>query len=456
VAAFLERFCVHIKHILLLVGVALSGACSDSYSPTPSASGVFPAEGFIGRKVRVEISGEETKWADGATVSFGDGITVSNVAVASESAIFADLDIANTASLSDHDVTVTSGKETDTLKAAFKTKSPIEITIQGQAAQGSIGQFKITNHDVDNLFDTTHTGDGLFVPIVYTNVALDAGPGVTLQLSALTQFDITGIILIDVDAPAMTAPITVVSGPAGGTQVTSSLGAPTAIMARTPTAITSDTTTFAVANPFDSMLYSLTSDSPELAQLSIASSNPNGQPGLAILAASGHFADILGGGATTNQIPKPQLYVIAYDLTGATGSVQITNHTVALTSMAADTEPGNNTSTGATQVTAPALVDNATLSSESDEDWYKLTVPVGKSIHVVTTPGDPGTDTLVDIYAAGDLTTPLAESSDLDYHEDVVSDPTTAAGTYYVKISASHAGFFSTAQTGYLAAIFLE
>jgi len=445
-----------IKRVLLLVGIAFAGACSDSYNPTPSASGVFPAEGFIGRKVRVEVSGEETKWADGATVSFGDGITVSNVTVASESAIFADLDIATTASLTDHDVTVTNGKETDTLKAAFKLKSPIELTITGLAAQGSIAQFKVTNKDLENLFDTTSTGDGFFSPLVFTNVAVDAGPGVTLQVSNVTQFDITGLALIDVDAPAMTTPFSVVSGPAGGTTVTSSLGTPTAITARSATLITSDTTPFSVANPGDSALYSLTSDTPELAQLSVTSANPNGQPSLAILPSSGHFADLIAAGAAANVIPRTQLYVIAYDLSGVPGSAQISNTSVALTSTAADTEPGNNTSTGATQVTAPAFIDNASLPTDTDEDWFKLTVPVGKSIHVVTTPGDPGTDTLVDIYGPNSATTAYGESDDSNYHEDFVSDPTTVAGTYYVKISASQAGYFSTAQTHYLAAIIVE
>lgn len=446
------------KTVLLFVGIASAAACSDSYNPTPSASGVFPAEGFVGRQVRVEVSGEETKWADGATLSFGDGITVSNVSVASESDIFADLDIADTAALSDRDVTVTSGKETDTLKAAFKTKSPIEFTIEGKAAQGSVSLFTVTNHDFDTPFDTTKTGDGLFTPIVFTNIALDAGPGVALQLSDVTPFSISGVALIDVDAPAMTAPITVVSGPTGGTTVTSTLGAPVAIMARSATAITSGTPAVAsVASPGDSALYSVTpTATPSLAQLAITTTDPNGQPGIAVLPASGHFSDLIAADVSANEIVKSgMLYVIQYDLSGANGySYKLTANTSTLTAFA-DSDPGNDLSTGATLVTTPALIDNAALVSSSDADWFKLSVPVGKKIHVFTAAGDPQTDTLVDIYGPNNATTKFgAESDDSNYHEDLLSPATTVMGTYYVKISPSPV--FDTSHSAYIAAIFLE
>jgi hypothetical protein len=49
-----------------------------------------------------------------------------------------------------------------------------------------------------------------------------------------------------------------------------------------------------------------------------------------------------------------------------------------------------------------------------------------------------------------------ATCNDSDYHEDVVTDPTTVAGTYYVKISASQAGYFDPSQNHYLAVITVE
>ena len=449
-------------YVAMMVGaVLIGGACSDSYTPTPSASGVFPSEGFIGRTLRVEISGEETKWATGATVSFGDGITVSNVVVASESDILADIDIPASTTLADRDVTVTSGKETDVLKGAFRLKSPIELAFQGQAAQGSVAQFTVTNHDFDAPFDTTSTGDGFFTPITYTNIQLDGGPGVALSVSNVTPYSISGLALIDVDAPAMTPAIQVVSGPAGGTQVTSSLGSSLPIAARTPTVLASDTpATGMVAMPFDSALYSFTPGGfPSLAQLSVAGNGPNGATGIAVLPSSGHFADLLAAGSSTDQLVRSgNLYVITYDLSGDAGySYQLKGHGVALTT-AADSEPANNSSTTATMLTtAASLVDNATLADLNDEDWFAVTVPVGKKIHVITLPGDPGTDTLVDIYGPNNATTLFgSESSDSDFHEDLTSPAATVAGTYYVKISASQAGYFDPAHNAYLAVVTLE
>ena len=445
--------------VAMIGAVIVGGACSDEYKPTPSASGVFPAEGFLGRKLEhVEISGEETKWADGATVDFGAGITVSNVVVASESDIFVDLDIDAAGALADHDVVVTSGKETDTLKAAFRTKSPIDFAVQGQMAQGSVTAFTVTNHDFDSPFDTTSTGDGFFTPLVFTNIQLDAGPGVVIQLSNVTPYNITGLALINVDAPAMTTPITVVSGPSGGTTLTSPLGASLPIMPRTPTVLAPDTpATGSEANAYDSHLYSFTPAAfPALATISISGNGPNGGTGVVVLPASGHFEDILGAGASSEAVVKSgQLYLIEYDLTGDSGYTYSLSGTGLTLNAVADTEPANNASGMATTLTAPALVDNASLADSSDADWFKIVVPVGKAIHVVTRPGDPATDTVIDIYGPNNATTAFGpESSDQGFLDELTSPTTTVAGTYYVKISASP--YFDPSQKNYIATIVLE
>jgi hypothetical protein len=437
--------------------VLLVGACSDSYKPTPSASGVFPAEGFTGRKVRVEISGEETKWAEGATVSFGDGITVSNVVVASESDLFADLDITTTAALADHDVTVTSGKETDTLKSAFRVTPPVEVSF-GKAAQGSITQVTITNHDVDNPFDATQTGDGLFTPITFPNIQLTAGAGVNLQVSTVTPFAITAIALIDVDASASVTP-QVVSGPTGGNQLTS-VAAPVAITARTATALVDGTPATGMATaPYDAGLYSFTPTAfPGLLQLSLSTTGPSGGTQFAVLGASGHFTDLLAANKTnlSTLLRSGSVYVVTYDFSGDSAySFQLGGKATTLSTTAADTEPGNSTAAGATTVVASTLVDNATLTDDTDQDWFKIVVPAGKKIHVITAPGDAGCDTLVDIYGPTSPTTQVIESSDADYHEDVTTDALTA-GTYYIKISASQGGYFQATLNHYVAAVMLE
>lgn len=86
----------------------------------------------------------------------------------------------------------------------------------------------------------------------------------------------------------------------------------------------------------------------------------------------------------------------------------------------------------------PATLGGASLSSGTDEDWYSVTVgaaDVGKVLLVETTPGDPNTDTYVELYngncAALNL---LGSSDDFNYHETFYSAPLPAAGVYYVKV----------------------
>jgi hypothetical protein len=107
--------------------LALVAACANNNSVTPTANGVNPSQSFTGREIRVEVSGDATSWKDGATVSFGDGITVKSVSVASPTDLFADITVADTAALGMRDVVVTSGG-TFTLKQAFLLVSPITVT----------------------------------------------------------------------------------------------------------------------------------------------------------------------------------------------------------------------------------------------------------------------------------------------------------------------------------------
>ena len=51
-------------------------ACGGD-SPDQSFSGVFPSSAFLGRQVRVEVTGDVTSWDDGVMVSFGDAASTS-------------------------------------------------------------------------------------------------------------------------------------------------------------------------------------------------------------------------------------------------------------------------------------------------------------------------------------------------------------------------------------------
>ncbi len=436
--------------LVLLLGATACGGTD------PSASGVFPSAGFLGRSVRVEISGDATEWGASSKVSFGEGITVDSVTVASPTALFADITIAANAPIGLRDVVITGG-DNATLKQAFDVESPITITLKGNAAQGSVALVDVVNHDFDTPFDTTSTGDGLFSPLVFTGITALAGTGVRVQISDVSPYSISAALFIDTDAKS--GPLTFSSGPTD--DVTAfPLGADLAIAARTAMPLTAGTNAIGAATkPYESYLYEYTPAAvPSLARFQAATAG-DGAPRLAILPASGHFDDLLGQGADKRVIAKTatKFYVIMYDLSGVIGSSTLRPTSLTLTAAAAETEPNNTAVTGNT-LTLPAFIEGATLSSDLDEDWFKLTSAAGdagKKIHVLTLAGDDFTDTVVDVKNAAGAVSLGGPSSDSNYHEDFTSTAIAASTNYTVQVTASTEAF-DVSQNHYTLVVFLE
>jgi hypothetical protein len=434
--------------VVMILGLA---GCAGT---DPSASGVFPSAGFLGRSMRVEISGDATEWGASSKVSFGEGVTVDSITVASPTALFADITIADTAPVGLRDIVVTGG-DNATLKQAFEIESPITITLRGSLAQGSIATLDVVNHDFDTPFDTTSVSPGLFQPPVFTNIAATAGNGVRVEIDDVTPYGISATLLIDIDA--QTGPLAFTSGPTGDTTVKFPLGADMAIAARTAMPLTAGTNATATSTkPVDSFLYEFTPATfPSLARFQVTTTG-DGSPGIAVLPASGHFEDLLGVTADQRQVAKTsgKFYAVLYDLSGEAGAYTIRAGSAPLT-VAADTEPTNNTQGAATACALPCLVENATLASITDQDWFVFTAvagDVGKKVHVRTQPGDDLTDTFVDVIAGS--TSLGGPSDDGDYHEDFVTTAITAAGLISTKIYASPV--FKPAYTHYDALIYLE
>ncbi|HET9992636.1 MAG TPA: hypothetical protein VFQ65_29080, partial [Kofleriaceae bacterium] len=184
----------------------MAAAACGGDSTTPSASGVFPAEGFAGRELRVEISGDATNWADGAVVNFGSGVTVSTVTVASPTDLFAEIKIDSGAALGLQDVTVASNGSV-TLKQAFQVVSPIEAQFTGAVEQGGRPGFVIINHDFDNPFDLTTDAAGALANVTFTG---PSGTNFIPDASTSTAYELKGVVEIDGDAAA--GKLTVASG----------------------------------------------------------------------------------------------------------------------------------------------------------------------------------------------------------------------------------------------------
>jgi len=438
----------------------LLAACGDnSEGLEASASGIFPAEAFLGRRERIEITGVGTDWDKDVGVDFGDGISVGSISVAGPTTLFVDVSV-DTDLPGLYDVKVIDGPETFVLRQAFLLRPPIALSLQGNIAQGSIGLFSIINRDFDAPFDTSFFQPSIFDPPQFVNTKILGPAGVQFAIAEITPYTITGQVRIDVDA-ASRGPVVVVSGPENEA-TRSPLGSSITVTPRSPVPLATPTNQREVVLPFDSHLYELTpATAPHVVRFAVTTVEQSAAPRLAILPESGRFPDVLASNVQrTTQIAlanADRYYAIYFDPRG-TSSYQ---YTLAASSTGldqlAEVEP-NDSSASAQVHAAPVLLDQATLSSQQDEDWVALEIApadVGRRIHVITTSTDLQTDTRVDVLSPA-LVSLGGPSSDGDFHEDFTSTPTTVAGTHYVRVSASQTVFFDPAHNTYVAAIFLE
>lgn len=438
---------------LALMCVAAIGCGEDT-----TLNGVFPASGFIGRSMRVEVTADNASFGSSTTVDFGPGITVSSVHVASPTALFAEIVIADSVPAGLRDVVVHSG-DTLTLDDAFQVESPIKVEFKGSLAQGSLATFTIRNLDFENPFDDTCTAPSLFGCGEYGNVILDAPPGTMAQLDSVAPYTLSGTLYMDTDAAS--GPFRVNSGDPAATPVVSTIGGDLEITARTAMALTGNASG-SLEDAYGTHLYSYDAGANAVNQLAIT-----GASGAYILAGTGRWADSVTAGADPTFITQAagSYYVVVTDLSGDAGvSYSVTAAPLTLTPVAeADTGGANDTQNNAQDLgtNTSALVTNASLSDDTDADWYEFTVPAGsttKKVHVLTAGGDPYTDTAVIIYGANGTTSllPMADPDpvDADYHEHVVSVNLGSNNSFFVKIEPS--SYFDPTEKNYIMAVWLE
>src|SRR3989440_5267388 len=150
-------------------------ASTNVTSTTPTLSAVTPNQGTSGTAVPVTIDG--STFVNGATVTAGTGITISNVALVSSTRLTATFTIAADAPGGARDVTVTNPDGTGaTLANAFKVTTPQTVTLS-LVYNGKV-------RDKVGISDTARTGDGLADGTLTLTLNAVGGRTVTaLQLS---------------------------------------------------------------------------------------------------------------------------------------------------------------------------------------------------------------------------------------------------------------------------------
>ncbi|HUS26987.1 MAG TPA: hypothetical protein VMZ53_00705 [Kofleriaceae bacterium] len=450
--------------LAFLLATAAAAAPTAGCGTDSTVSGVFPAEGFTGRSLRVEISGDATEWSGSPAVNFGQGVTVSSVSVASPTSLFADITIAADAAPGLRDVTITNDG-TFTLKQSFELVSPITVSFDGMVAQGGSPYFTVTNHDFDTPFDLT-SGD---TPSGFANLTLDTPAGTQFVVQDSTPYQLTGFALIDADAAPGTFSL---SSGVMGKETAFNLGANIDITARTPTPLT-DSATGTLASMGDSALYSVNvATAPSLMRIVADTSDADGQPVTAVLP-NGSWADATGA-ALSVQATSGTLDVVVFDAGKAGGYSYTLKSKIEALASAAEATTANDTPAAALAASAlPFAQTGGTLSGTNDKDVIKIVLSAPAVVHVSAHSSDDLTDTAIDILANGsgnptvltnyvDPGPPAQPPVDLGgcfplfglgCGEDITS-PMLAAGTYFVVISAG--GSFDVADKNYTALIYLN
>jgi len=422
------------------------GNNGDGGGGTASISGVIPGDVFLGRDADVLIIGSNTEWAAGVSVSFGDGITVGDINVASPTSLLVAITADDAAALGTRNVTV--GDLTFT--GAFEVVSPLKVySTQGVVAQGSISVITIQNIDFANQFDTTSFA-----------VEADAGPGTQLVPGTIDAYTVSFTFLVDVSAASDTRDLEILSGPQGQ-QVSFILPGAIQVGARTAIPLELGAPGSGTVNrPFESFLYKVNAKGPNLIGGDSRSTSADAAPGVAVLPATGSFADILDFNSAATAAVEDDFYLIYWDNTGASDySFQVqADVLVALASLVTESEPNNNRAQSAMPDGAPAAVNLSALAGLEDEDWTQVTLTAeqigdGVNLRGMTFGPDPMTDTVVRIFQ-GDVVDPIAESDDLVTFLDDVSVLVTEPDTYYVQVTASVS--FDPLHSVYNLAVLLE
>lgn len=454
------------------VMLPLIAACGDDeQNGSGDVAAVFPESGFIGRTTRVAVVGDGASWDASTTLNFGDGVTVSNIEVASSSAIFADITVAPGTPAGALDITVTDSGDTSTLPAAFTIASPIEIeTIDFE--QGGFGAIRITNLDLLNPFDDSldpDTFDFIGVTVASTD------PAVTLTLSDVTFDTITLSAAIDVDATT-TGAITITSTTEGVDTVTQA--DPVAVTARAPIAITPGTdANFTMAA--NGNLFEFTAAEAGLLNLRVTTADTALalSPGFIIVPASGklseaafahqNFGDTNLDAAIMNQVVAPgdTFYLIALEspfggfFVGSPGyAATLSAKTISLTGVTAVADTGDNGAPNTAQaLTGTVARFDGSLTTTADVDCFKIPMAANKAVHVYTTDDDTNTDSSVEVFEsdAADADS-LGVSSDADFGEDFVTDVQVAADTRSICVRASEFAPKDLENAAYTAIVVVE
>ena len=431
------------------------GTAGMDFVAGPSISLVSPNKLVVGRATEVSISGFATKWTATAKVSFGAGVTVSNIRVASQTAIVADIAVDGTAMLGTRDITVTQGSDVASYTGVFAVLPVYKVTLPTKATLGAVFAIRVHHNDPTFSFGTTPA-----ITITPAPVMAD----VHAFTSTLTPQDLVVQFFADLTAPLGKRAVRIVSNAGAANELQIDIPDAFDLLDKVEVPLVDGTpSTGTLVDASSGVLFKYVPTASELRIF--AMSTGGGKSFIFVLPATGKFSGLLQSGATvlTACPPVEGCYVSAFDLSGKAGLM----YSMTVTAPPGGPEVEPNDTLGAPQVLMLSLVGGvpttyvtaAELGSLADQDWFKVTVTaaeVGKKFHVVTSPGDMTADPVVDVQTSAGVSMG-GPSDDSSYHEDFRSTSIPAAGDYFIKVlNSTFVSMYDPTRSHYVLAITVE
>jgi len=350
--------------------------------------------------------------------------------------------VAGTATLGPRDVKV-GGM---TYEQGFTLESPLGVTVQGTAAQGSVATVVVQSRAFDITFDDTATGDGFFTPLEYTNFTMDAGEGLQMVPNSLSvsPYEARAMFFIDVTVDAGPRDITIESGPAGSTTTMLAPGA-MEVAARTAMPIPLGTpATGMQEEAYGTQLYSVSPATGSVVDLRVSAASSEASAMMAVLPSNGRWDSMISFAERSFFEPasaSDTFYLVYYDASGAVDYSYTVNAAQVTPAMLMDEttpEPANDSRETAQSAAQMPFRISGALDAQEDEDWFSFTVSAadaGRTITVGTYAGDATTDTVVQVL--GPDGSPLGESDDASFLDSLSVSSAAGGGTHYVQIRHS-------------------
>jgi hypothetical protein len=396
------------------------------FSGGASISGVTPSQVVAGSEYDVTLSGFGTSWTDTTPVSFGDGIMVTRTKAASTTSLVVHIRVAPNAKADVRDISAMEGTTTELWSNAFTVLPREQFIMMGTANQASLSVVRLQVNEPDFQFDPSE-------------LQVTASPNISTQVLNVSAKTVDTLVMADLDAGLGVYDVTVTSHPFDDFQKRTFTGS------QVLTVMPSDVHLFDgspanadVTQPFQSTTYGFTPDADAgTIIVSVASSAPEVTPRVSVIPSSGAWTDAIPPATNVplNPLPGDSYYLVVFESSGAVGFSYTLS---ALAVPHSPEEEPDDTVDQAHPLTIPGEGD-AQLSSLTDIDFFKVTVgqaDVGKRLHISTLPGDDMTDLVVEVLLPDGMTTFIGPVDD-SYFEDVLTDPISTPGDYFIKISMS-------------------